>query len=406
MTTRFLFNFAVEMQAVIIGYHMYDLTHDALHLGLIGLAEAVPALSLAMFAGYIVERNRPLRMYKGVQYASLLSGLVLWISLWPSASLSLHGHVLALYLSSVITGIARSFSQPAMYSIVPRILPRDQLSKASAWMGTAMQVARIGGPAAGGLILGFLGGVLPAAMFVCICLATGILSLHLISASPNPSPRSAQPARFRTELLSGARFVFSHKLLLPALTLDMVSVLFGGVTALLPIYAQSILHVGPQGFGVLRAAPAIGAAVVSFWMVKGHVRERAGTWLFACVAAFGVCNLVFALSTTFWLSVFALALSGGFDSVSAIIRSAAVQFVSPDHMRGRISAINAMFIGSSNELGEFESGVMAKLFGTVQSAVIGAGLCLATVGAMFFVSPALRRLNLRELEEETGAVLS
>lgn len=400
MTTRFLFNFAVEMQAVIIGYHMYDLTHDALHLGLIGLAEAVPALSLAMFAGYIVEKNRPLRMYKGVLYASLLSGLVLWISLWPSLALVWHEQVIALFLSSVITGVARSFSQPAMFSIVPRIVPRDQLSKASAWMGSAMQIARIAGPAAGGIIVGFLGGVQPAALFVCGCLGAGILSLHLIKANPNPSPRlGSASGRFRTELLSGARFVFSHRLLLPALTLDMVSVLFGGVTALLPIYAKTILFVGPQGFGVLRAAPAVGAAIVSFWMTQGKVRERAGTWLFACVFAFGLCNMAFALSTSFWLSVAALALSGGFDSVSAIVRSAAVQFVSPDHMRGRISAINAMFIGSSNELGEFESGVTAKMFGTVHSAVIGASLCLLTVGTMFFAAPALRRLNLRELEE-------
>jgi predicted MFS family arabinose efflux permease len=404
MATRFLFNFAVEMQAVILGWHMYNLTHDPLHLGLIGLAEAVPALSLAMFAGYIVDRSRPLFIYKFVLYFSLLSAVVLYISQSPLLALGVQAQVLALYLSSLITGTARGFSQPAMYSIVPRLLPRSDTAKASAWMGSVMQVARIGGPAVGGLVFGFLGGVSPTAALVCVCLLVGIMSLHMIKADPQPAKRSKPDEPLRRELLSGARFVFTHGLLLPALSLDMISVLFGGVTALLPIYAQTILHVGPEGLGLLRASPAVGAAAVSIWMAKGKVREKAGTWLFSCVFAFGICNLVFALSRNYWLSFFALLLSGGFDSVSAIVRSAAVQLVSPDHMRGRISAINAMFIGSSNELGEFESGVTAKLMGTVQSAVFGSVMSLLTVATMFFVAPRLRRLNLRELEEADSSL--
>lgn len=407
MSTRFLFNFAVEMQAVILGWHMYALTHDPLHLGLIGLAEAIPALSLAMIAGTIVDRSRPLFIYKFVLYFSLLSGAVLYVSQSAALNLTVPAQVIALYISSFITGTARGFSQPAMYSIVPRIVPRSDLPKASAWMGSAMQIARIGGPAVGGLVFGFFGGTSPTAALVCVLLVVGIACLHWIKSDPQPVKRVGPAEPLRKELLSGAKFVFTHRLLLPALSLDMISVLFGGVTALLPIYAAMILHVGPEGLGLLRAAPAFGAAAVSLWMAKGKVREKAGTWLFSCVFAFGVCNLVFALSQNFWLSFGALLFSGGFDSVSAIVRSAAVQLVSPDHMRGRISAINAMFIGSSNELGEFESGLTAKFMGTVPSAVFGAVVSLLTVGTMFVFAPALRRLNLRELEElETSSAAS
>lgn len=399
MVTRFLFYFAVEMQAVILGWHMWDLTHDPLHLGFIGLAEAVPALSLAMFAGVLVDRSRSLQVYKIVIYFSFLSGVILWASNQNWMALTNSQQVWALYVSSLVTGTARAFSQPSMYALVPRLVSRHQLSQASAWMGSTMQVSRIAGPAVGGLVFGFAGGMSPTAALVCLFLMIGIFMLHTVKANPEPTPRTGPREHWFSELTSGARFVFTHGLLLPALTLDMISVLFGGVTALLPIYASTILFVGPQGLGALRAAPAVGAALVSLWMTKGKVREKAGTWLFACVFAFGLCNLVFALSHHFWLSFAALLLSGGFDSVSAIVRSAAVQLVSPDHMRGRISAINAMFIGSSNELGEFESGVAAKLLGTVPSAVFGATVSLLTVAAMFFVSPRLRRLNLRELEE-------
>ena len=400
MTTRFLFTAGVEMQAVIMGWQMYLLTHDALHLGLIGLAEAVPALGLAMCAGYIVDRTKPLKVYKWVLYVSLFSGLVVLVTQSTLVTLSSSSQVIALYAASFISGVARGFSQPAMFSIVPRIVSRNELPKASAWMSSIMQVARIGGPAVGGILLELGGDVTAVSFVVVLSLLVGVASLHLIQADPasNPLARSST-AHFKTELLSGAKFVFSHKLLFPALTLDMVSVLFGGVTALLPIYVHEILNVQGGGFGLLRASPAIGAALVGFWMTKGKIREKAGAWLFACVGAFGLCNLVFAVSKSYWLSFAALLLGGGFDSVSAIIRGSAVQLVSPDHMRGRIAAINAMFIGSSNELGEFESGVAAKFMGTVQSAVFGAVVCLVTVGTMFVVAPALRRLNLRELEE-------
>jgi len=263
-------------------------------------------------------------------------------------------------------------------------------------MASSHQVASISGPALGGLFFGWLG-VSFTAGIVCAVLLLAMGTLWWIQASPNPLPSSGKSESKRTELLSGLRFVFRHPILLPALSLDMISVFFGGVTALLPIYAGEILMVGPKGLGALRAAPAIGAAVMSLCLTRWDIRVGAGTWLLSAVTGFGMCILVFALSRNYMLSLIALALSGAFDSVSMVVRMAAVQLSSPDSMRGRISAVNSIFIGSSNELGEFESGVVAHLFGAVPAAVLGGIVCLATVLTLALLSPRLRNLNLEEL---------
>ncbi len=399
MSARFLFTFAVQMQAVVLGWRMYELTKNPLFLGLIGLVEAIPALSLALYAGLLVDRGRPLWIYRAVVAASFISGLVLLISQFERSLLNESQQVLALFLSSLITGIARGFSQPSVFAIVPRIVPRAELQKASAWMSSAMQVARIGGPAAGGIIFGWFGMITTAAL-ICLFLILAQVALALISTARIPRSAPLKKNSLKEDLLSGASFVFRHPILFPALTLDMVSVLFGGVTALLPIYAAEILHVGPKGVGLLRGAPAVGAALTSLWLTRLDVREKAGPWLFTAVTGFGACILIFAISQNFWLSAVALGLSGAFDSVSMVIRTAAVQLASPDSMRGRISAVNSMFIGSSNELGEFESGIAAKALGTVPSAIFGGLICLLTVGVVAWRFPTLRRLNLKELEAQ------
>jgi MFS family permease len=401
MTARFFFTFGVQMQAVIIGWRMYDLTHDPLHLGLIGLAEAIPALSLALYAGYIVDRSRPLMIYRWVLRGSFLSGLVLLlssldISLLRTNQLSVSMQVLALFISSVITGFARGFSQPALYAAVPRIVPRSELPKASAWMTSALQIARIAGPGLGGLLFGWFG-VATAAGAICAFLIAAIVALSLIEADPE-APPVAVKRRMKVELFSGVSFVFRHPILLPALTMDMISVFFGDMVALLPIFAAEILLVGPKGLGVLRAAPAIGATVASYLLTRVSLREKAGPFLLTAVTGFGACILVFAVSRNFYLSLAALALGGAFDSVSMVIRGAAVQLSSPDDMRGRISAVNSIFIGSSNELGQFESGVAATLLGTVPSVIFGGVVCLVTAGATAVLCPTLRRMNLDELE--------
>jgi MFS family permease len=396
MAARFLFTFSVQMQAVVVGWQVYALTHDPLALGLVGLAEAAPALGLALYAGYVVDRSRPLTVYSRVLLGSLLSGLVLLGSLFLGSRLALPGQVAALYIASFITGSARGFSQPAIFSTVPRLVRREDLPRASAWMSSAMQIARIAGPGVGGLIFGYFG-MATASAAVCVTLVASLGCVTMIQTVIAAPPVPAQRPPIRKELLSGLSFVFGHPILLPALSLDMISVLFGGVTAMLPIYAREILRIGPQGLGLLRAAPAVGAAITSFWLTRIHIRARAGSWLFSAVAGFGICILIFAVSRDFTISLLALGLSGAFDSVSMVIRNVAVQLASPDEMRGRISAVNSIFIGSSNEIGQFESGVAARLLGTVPSVVFGGVMCLGTVAVAAILSPALRKMDLDKL---------
>ncbi|MEK2690657.1 MFS transporter [Bdellovibrio sp. GT3] len=393
ISARFLFTLAVQMQAVVVGWRIYELTNDPLSLGLVGLAEAIPALSLALYAGYVVDRSRPIKVYRWVLEGSLLaSGILLTASLFGD-QWSTGMHIFALYLSSVCSGAARAFSQPSMYAILPKMTKRDGLSKALAWMSTAMQVARVSGPALGGLIFGFMG--MKVSFGVIFVLLLGALAAtYGIKMKIEAPALDGEPRAMVEELKSGVKFVFGHPILLPALTLDMISVLFGGVTALLPIYAKEILEIGPRGLGILRAAPAVGAMVMGFILTRFAIRKNAGRYLLSAVFGFGLSILVFAVSKDFYLSIFALIFSGVFDSVSVVIRSTAVQLASPDHMRGRISSVNSMFIGSSNEVGEFESGVAAKFLGTVPAACFGAVMCLLTVGFVSWKFPALRKMDM------------
>lgn len=395
MIARFFFTFGVQMQVIVLGWRMYELTKDPLQLGLIGLMEAIPALGLALFAGYIVDRSRPLSVYRRVVFVSFSSALLMLFCQLERFGLSSDLQVMTLYGSSFLSGTARAFSQPSMYSIIPRIIPKPLLPKSSAWMASAMQVARISGPALGGILYGFLG-VSGTAFIVCLFLLVTQCLLLLIKIEIKPLPRTVRVS-VKEELLSGAKFVFSHPILFPAMTLDMVSVLFGGVTALLPIYAAEVLFVGPKGLGLLRAAPAAGAAFMSYVLAQKIPEEKAGKMLFFGVTGYGICILVFALSRDYTLSLVALILSGGFDSISMVIRIAAVQLSSPEEMRGRISAVNSIFIGSSNELGEFESGVAAKFLGATGAALFGAIACLGTIGVTALMAPRLRKLNLKNL---------
>lgn len=397
ITARFFFTFAVQMQAVILGWRIYELLKDPLYLGFIGLTEAIPAIGLALYAGYLVDRMRPLLVYRRVIYVSLVSGIIVLGEHIFAEHLSVFSQAGLLYFAAFLTGLARSFSQPAIFAVIPKLVGRQQLVKATAVSSSAMQVARIAGPAFGGFTFGFFGAIVSSTI-VCIMLVAGICSMLMIKRDiPPPENQSHHHASIKDELLSGARFVFKHPILFPALSLDMVSVLFGGVTALLPIFANEILFVGPKGLGALRAAPAVGATIMSLYLSNFPLKGRSGTWLFTAVAGFGCCILVFGLSTTFWLSMAALAFSGMFDSISMLIRSSAVQLCSPDHMRGKISAVNSIFIGSSNEIGEVESGIAAKLLGTVPAVLFGGVMCLVTVGVVAYFSPKLRQLELDKL---------
>ncbi len=398
VSLRFLYAVALQMQAVILGWQMYVLTHDPLFLGLIGLAEAVPALSLALFSGYLVDRGNPLKILRIVVGVGLISGLIMWGTHLPMVHMAVSVQIVALFVSSFLTGVARSFLHPCIYSIVPQLMSRDELAKSSAWMTSAYQIASVSGPAIGGLLFGFFG-VFVAASVSCVFLLSTVVLSFVLSFEPQVKALTSRAHFFWKELGLGAKFVFKHPIMLPALTLDMVSVLFGGVTALLPIFAAEILFVGPEGLGILRASPAVGASVVGLWLTRRQIGANAGRWLLSAVTGFGVCTLVFAFSHNYILSLVVLGLAGACDSISAVIRGTIVQLSSPTALRGRISAVNMMFISSSNELGEFESGMAAKLFGTVPAVLLGGIVCLIMVGGVAWFCPALRRLDMRDLEE-------
>ncbi len=398
LSARFLFTFAVQMQAVVLGWRIYDLLKDPLSLGFIGLTEAVPAIGLALYAGYLVDRVQPLLVYRRVMYISFLSSMIVLAEHLLESRLDLFSQAGLLYFAAFLTGLARAFSAPAIYASLPRLVKRSNLLQATAKMSSAMQIARIAGPAFGGIIFGFYGAIASSSI-VSVLLIGGMISMFMIKKQILP-PEIANPhSSISEELLSGAKFVFKHPILFPALSLDMISVLFGGVTALLPIFAHEILMVGPKGLGGLRAAPAIGAAIMSFYLGRMSLRGRSGTWLLSAVTGFGISILVFGFSRNYILSMFALVFSGVFDSISMVIRSACVQLTSPDHMRGKISAVNSIFIGSSNEIGEFESGIAAKILGTVPAVYFGGIICLTTVAIVAYLSPNLRQLDLSKLEK-------
>jgi MFS family permease len=382
---RFLFVMGTQVQAVLMGWQMYDMTHDPLQLGMIGLAEAGPALSLALISGWLVDQFNPLKFYRMTLALSFGS---LWIA---SQADSPNG----LYLAAFLTGIARSFTSPAANSIIPRIVNRDEIKKTSAFTTIAFKGGMVLGPGIAGLLLAIQGYVLPYRMAM-VCLLVAFACVLMIDYSHPRVVKAKNPALLH-ELLVGVKYVFKHPLLLSVMSLDMFAVLFGGVMAMLPIYAAEILHMGPSGLGWLRASPAIGAIFMSVYLIRKPIGKNAGPALLWSVFGFGICVIVFGFSTSFWLSMAALALSGALDAVSMVVRSAVVQLASPENMRGRIASVNAIFIGSSNEIGQFESGVAAKLLGTVPSVIFGGTMTLVTVIAVFLGSKKLRKLDLDQL---------
>ncbi len=390
VSARLLFSVAVQMQAVIMGWEIYSIHQDPLYLGLMGLVEAVPSIGLALFAGYFVDRSNPIRVYQGVLALSLLSVVMLISS--SSLGLTPHQRSTALYVAAFLTGLARGFASPAVYSLTPQIVPREALAVSSAWMTSAFHVAAMFGPAIGGLLYGWMGVRSTFVLQACI-LVVALVIFSTLTHRPTVQKRTAGEPFFEN-LLSGMKFVFGHELLLSALALDMFAVLFGGATALLPIFASEILQVGPEGLGLLRAAPAVGALFMGIALIRRPLREKAGKILLFCVAGFGLCMIGFGLSKWFWVSVFCLFCSGALDCVSMVIRGTIVALYSPAEMRGRIASVNSIFIGSSNELGALESGLAAKLLGTVPSVVVGGCITLMVVFSTAKLAPRLRKLSL------------
>lgn len=380
--TRILGGLATQMTMVAAAWQMYELTGSAWDLGLVGLVQFIPVLLLTLPAGHVADRYHRPRVVAGAQLLQL--GATLWLLAFSVTGLLTRE---ALFAASFLLGTARTFQMPALQSLVPSLVPPGMLARAMAMSSSGNQLAVIGGPAAAGVL--FLGtGV------TVYGVATALLVLSLVAVLRIPDLRIASTAAPTLHsMLAGARFIASRKLLLGAVSLDLVAVLFGGATALLPIFAKEILHVGPEGLGLLRAAPAVGALAMSVVLTRTPIRTRVGRWLLLSVAAFGACMLVFGLSTHFWLSMAALALSGAADMVSVVVRQTLVQLETPDDMRGRVGAVNSMFIGASNQLGEFESGATAAWMGAVGSVVFGGVATVMIVAAWWKLFPQLPARN-------------
>jgi MFS family permease len=395
LAARFLATFAIQMQTVAVGWQVYTLTHDPLDLGLVGLSQFLPFIPLVLVAGHAADRfnrRKILAICYSIQVVCALSLLAFTLSglrvVWP------------VFAVMVMFGIARAFSMPSSQAIVPTLVPIESFGNAVALSSSSFQVATIAGPTLGGIL--YLSG--PDTVYTVVALLLALAAMLMSFAKVQPATVSVpsqsgskplEPAASKSwhAVLEGIRFVRSRPVVLGAISLDLFAVLFGGATALLPAYAHDILHVGPTGLGLLRTAPGVGAALTAVVLAFTPMARHVGRWMFAGVALFGVATVVFGLSQIFLLSLFALLLLGLGDMASVYIRHMLVQLETPDAIRGRVSAVNGVFIGASNELGEFESGLTAAWFGLVPAVVIG-GVATILIAALWMrLFPTLRRID-------------
>jgi MFS family permease len=380
---RFLIVAAVEMQAVAVGWQVYDITKRALDLGLVGLAQFLPGILLFLVSGHASDRFER-RKVLGVCYAgyALCSALLLVI-----AERGAHS-VQAIYAVLILLGVVRSFNGTASRSILPQLVPEEHFANAVAWNATTFQAATILGPSLGGILYALFRG--PTAVYAAAMLtAMGALA-STFRIKTRPQARGREPMTLKT-IFAGLHFIWRQKLILGAISLDLFAVLLGGAVALLPVYAREILHTGPWGLGLLRTAPGVGAAVMAVALAHRPLRGRAGPTLLWSVAGFGVCTIVFGISTRLVLSLLALIFLGASDMISVIIRATLVQLRTPDEMRGRVTAVDMVFIGASNELGQFESGLTAQWFGTVPAVLLGGVGTLIVIAFWAWRFPELRR---------------
>lgn len=385
---RLFFTLAVNMQGTLLAWYLYELTHDALWLGLTGLAEIVPFVFFLFPGGAAADRYRRQRIMLVCMAGFFLINLgFCWFSGFRTPE-----YIWMMYLLIAIAGSFRGFLSPAQNALLGQLVHRDRLAKAATWNSAVFQTGQVLGPAAGGLLYGFWG---PQKSFLCVAalITVALMVLSLLPRIPAAAGSGiAEPLLHRIQ--SGIRFVTAHKLLFPAMLLDMVAVLFGGAVAVLPLFADQVLHTGPEGLGWLRAAPAIGSVISSVLLLRFSPGKNAGIRMLLSVAGFGLCNLLFSFSQDLTLSLLLLFLAGMFDSYSMVIRGALLQLCTPDEMKGRVSAVNSIFIGSSNELGAFESGLAAKFLGLVPSVIFGSLITFASTGIARLRAPELVKLDL------------
>lgn len=398
--TRMLTNMGLQAVAVIVGWQIYTLTNSALMLGLIGLTEAIPAIIGSLFSGYIVDRTAPHKVFLVCLGVLSLNMFYLLIAGGGFFDVSNDMTVTLLFVGIFVSGMARSFMMPSYFSIMPQIIEKKDYSGATAWTNAGFQMSAIGGPILAGLVYGFHG-VGAAWILPVSFVSLGFLCL-LSMKNLRVYEKMEQVGNAFQNIIEGWKFIIHHRMLLTVMAVDMLAVLFGGAVAMLPAYADQILHVGPEGLGVLRTAPGIGAIFTALYFAVRPMKTFPLNRMLWAVAGFGLCMIGFGISTSFYISLFCLALSGFFDTISVIIRGTLKQILTPDHMRGRVSAISSMFIISSNEIGAFESGIAARAMGLVPSVIFGGIMTLAVVGATYFVTPNLRKKIIDE-ESQTGS---
>jgi MFS family permease len=380
---------ASRMLAVVIGYQIYERTKNPLALGILGLIEAIPAIALSLYGGHVADRNDRRLIVLLTRAVSVACAIAFALISRSSESWVLYG----LFGIIFVAGLARGFADPAQNAFESQVIPAEVMVTATAWLSSAGQASAIIGPALGGFAYAWFGASNTYGVIACL-FALSMLCDFQIKPKPIPVPEGSEDVW--QSILEGVRFVFSNQILVGSMALDLFAVLFGGAIALLPIFASDILKVGPEGFGFLNAAPSIGTLAIMLWSTRHPPLEGAGRKLLWAVAGFGVAIIVFGLSNNFWLSMLALIIAGATDGVSMVIRSAILRLESPEHMRGRIAAVSWIFIGSSNEIGAFESGVAASIFGTARSVWLGGIVTLAVVAFTAAKAPKLRNLNLEQ----------
>lgn len=395
LLVRFAMVFAWSMQFVVIEWEVYSITKNPLSLGIIGLMEVIPAVGMALFAGHIVDQSEKRNLLIKCLLGFSVISFGLFLLTWPRivGEWSTNIILYSIYFLVFLGGFVRAFMGPTVFSLFSLVVPKKIYPNAATWSSSVWQMASVLGPALAGFSITWIG------VHWSMCLIVGFSALALVFLYQIPQKPILNPKigeSMMTSLKEGVTYVLKTKAIFGAITLDMIAVLFGGAIALLPIYAQDILKVGAEGFGVLRAAPAVGAFIVMFASAYFPLHRNAGMKLLIAVFGFGICIIIFGLSQTFWISVLALFFSGVTDGISMIIRQTILQLKTPDHMRGRVSSVNSMFVGSSNELGAFESGLTAKLMGTVTAVVFGGTMTLLTVLGFGIFSPTFRKLDLKD----------
>ena len=385
VAARFLSVVSSEMISVAVGWQIYALTHRPLDLGLVGLAQFAPGILLFLLAGHTADRHSRQSILRTCYGAfSICAALLLVLTFRGLAS------VWPIYLVLLGNGTVRAFNGPAGQAFLPQLVKPEHFPNAVTWGSSFFQVATILGPMVGGLIYGFAGSPAPVYASATIAYLAAVLLVSAIRVELPPRKKLEESVGV---ILEGIRYIWHSKLILGCISLDLFAVLLGGAVALLPVYASEILRTGPNGLGVLRAAPGVGAVGVAILLAHHPLRRRAGLAMLYCVCAFGVFTIVFGISHSMTLSLAALALTGAFDMVSVVVRSTLVQLTTPDEMRGRVSAVNMLFIGASNELGQFESGITAQWFGVVPAVVLGGAGTIAVVLAWNWLFPVLRRVD-------------